>query len=160
MKTLNNRKEIEKRNEFLFKEILKMTKSDYFNKLASIGKPKGFGEGKWSLKNPTAGRCGSVINALRLSNRIPKGYIACGQNQSGGGSHYYLVNPATSEVIDPTCYQMDEDFIYENYHTKFLPQLSKNVMETLKALELVVDKNIFQIKTDSRGVQTISKKRK
>jgi len=160
MKATNNRNNIEKRNEIFFKEYLGITKEDFFKRLVSIGKPKGFGDGKWSLDNPTAGRCGSVINSLRLANIIPEGYIACGQNESTGGSHYYLINPDSGEVIDPTCYQMNADYNYGDYHTKFLPQISKNVKETMKILGIDVDSNIFQVKTDSRGIQTVSKKRK
>jgi len=158
MININSRKNIEKRNEVFFKEHLGISKEEFFKKLGSIGKPKGFGYGKWSVDNPTAGRCGSVVNSLRLSNTIPRGYIACGQNEPTGGSHYYLINPVSQEVIDPTCYQMDEDYNYGNYHTKFLPQISKNVSDTMKVLGLKIDKTTFTVKTDSRGVQTVSKK--
>ena len=63
------------------------------------------------------------------------------------------------EVIDPTVYQMEDDYCYENYHTKFLPQLSKNVKDTMEVLGLDIDKNKFIKTTTSKGV-TIIKKRK
>jgi hypothetical protein len=159
MKPKNDRKTLEKRNNQYFNDYLGMNLSDYFNKMASIGKPKGFGDGKWSVSNPTAGRCGSVVNSLRISGKIPDGFIACGQKEKSGGSHFYLINPDSNEVIDPTVYQMEDDYCYENYHTKFLPQLSKNVKDTMEVLGLVIDKNKFIKTTTSKGV-TIIKKRK
>ena len=62
---MNNRKEIDERNKVFFKDYLKMSKEEFFDKMRQAGKPKNFGEGKWSNENPTAGRCGSVVGALR-----------------------------------------------------------------------------------------------
>jgi len=155
----NDRKAIEKRNVWLFKDYLGLTTNEFFQRMASIGKPKGFGDGKWSISNPTAGRCGSVVNALRISGKIPDGYIACGQKEKSGGSHFYLINPTTKEIIDPTIYQMDEDYSYENHHTKFLPQLSKNVKDTMRILGLEIDKDKFIMSVTSKGVTIIKKRR-
>ena len=160
MSEINSRNKIEKRNEKYFKEYLNLTKDEFFEKLIKAGKPKGYGDGKWSESNPTAGRCGSVINALRLSNKVPPNYIPCGQNERSGGSHFYFVNPLTREVIDPTVYQMDKEYIYEDWHTRFLPQLSKNVKDTLVALELSIDENKFKIKKSKNGIEIITKTNK
>jgi len=160
MNSINSRENIEVRNEKYFKEYLNLSKKEFFNKLAKAGKPKGFGDGKWSTSNPTAGRCGSVINALRLANKIPINYIPCGQNEKTGGSHFYMINPSTMEVIDPTVYQMDKEYNYKDYHTRFLPQLSKNVKDTLAALELNIDKNKFKIKKSKNGTELITKSKK
>lgn len=154
---MNSRKEIEAKNEVLFKEYLKMNKKEYFNKLKQIGEPKGgFGGDKWSDENPTAGRCASVVGALRLSGKIPKDYVACGQNDQYG-SHYYLVNPDTLEVIDPTCYQMKNEYDYDKYHQQFFPQVSKNVLDTMNILGLEIDETKFKTKKDSRGTLIVSK---
>jgi hypothetical protein len=102
MKKINSKKEVEKRNEKFLKEFLDLTLEEYFAKMRLAGKPKKFANGIWSDLNPTAGRCGSVIGALRISNKIPKGYIPCGQKEAEGGSHFYMINPITNEVIDPT----------------------------------------------------------
>lgn len=153
MKNINSKIEIEKRNEIFLRDILNLSLEEYFKKLASAGKPKGYAENIWNEKNPTAGRCGSVIGALRLSNKIPENYIPCGQNEPNGGSHFYLINKLTNEVIDPTSYQMSQEYKYENYHTKFLPQISKNVEDTLNALELNIDETKFNVTKDKRGVK-------
>jgi hypothetical protein len=160
MKKINSKKEVEKRNEKFLKEFLDLTLEEYFAKMRLAGKPKKFANGIWSDLNPTAGRCGSVIGALRISNKIPKGYIPCGQKEAEGGSHFYMINPITNEVIDPTNYQMKKEYNYENYHTRFLPQLSKNVSDILTALELKIDQEKYQIKLDKRGVTLICKKNK
>ena len=152
----NSRIDIDLRNEIFFK-YLGISKNDFFNRLIKIGKPLKFGDGKWSESNPTAGRCGSVVNAIRLANKIPQGYIACGQSEIGGGSHYYFVNPDTKEVIDPTCYQMEDEYNYDIYHKSFFPQVSKNVQDTMKALDLEIDETIFNIKKSTSGVITVSK---
>ncbi len=158
MKNINSRKEIEKRNLTFFKEILNMNLDEYFEKMKSAGKPKKYAHGKWSEQNPTAGRCGSIIGALRISNKIPEGYIPCGQKEAGGGSHFYMINPISKEVIDPTVYQMIEEYNYENYHTRFLPQLSSNVSDILDVFNLSIDTEIYETKKDSRGVTLICKK--
>lgn len=152
---MNSFKEIDKRNNKFFKEYLKMTKEEFFEKMKQAGKPKGYGEDTWSNDNPTAGRCGSVVNALRLSGKIPDGYFACGQNDEGG-SHYYLINPNTGVVIDPTCYQMEDDYEYGKYHKNFFPQVSKNVLDTMKVLGLEIDKTKFRTKK-SRNTLIVSK---
>ena len=154
---MNSRKEIEAKNEVLFKEYLKMNKEEYFNKLRQIGKPKGgFGGDKWSDENPTAGRCGSVVNALRLSGKVPDGYVACGQNDKDG-SHFYFINPNTGKIIDPTCYQMNDEYEYGKYHKKFYPQVGKNVLDTMNILGLEIDETKFKTKKDSRGTLIVSK---
>jgi hypothetical protein len=160
MKNINSRMEIEKRNEIFIRDFLNLSLDEYFKKLASAGKPKGYADNIWSEENPTAGRCGSVIGALRLSNKIPKDYIACGQNELNGGSHFYLINTTTNEVIDPTSYQMNKEYNYENYHTKFLPQISKNVADTLNALDLKIDETKFKVVKDKRGVKLAIKIKK
>jgi hypothetical protein len=80
-------------------------------------------------------------------------YIPCGQNEPNEGSHFCLINKLTNEIIDPTTYQMNKECNYENYHTKFLPHISKNVTDTLNALELKIDENIFNVTKDERGVK-------
>jgi len=152
---MNSRKEIEAKNEVLFKEYLKMNKEEYFNKLRQIGKPKRFGEG-WNDDNPTKGRCGSVVNALRLSGKVPDGYVACGQNDKDG-SHFYFINPNTGKIIDPTCYQMNDEYEYGKYHKKFYPQVGKNVLDTMNILGLEIDETKFKTKKDSRGTLIVSK---
>jgi len=67
---------------------------------------------------------------------------------------------STMEVIDPTVYQMDKEYNYKDYHTRFLPQLSKNVKDTLAALELNIDKNKFKIKKSKNGTELITKSKK
>ena len=158
MSNINSRKEIERRNLYFFKEVLNISIEEYFEKMIRAGKPKKYANGKWSKQNPTAGRCGSVIGALRISNKIPEGYIACGQKETGGGSHFYMINPISKEVIDPTVYQMTEEYNYENYHTRFLPQLSGNVSDILNVFNLSIDTEIFETKKDSRGVTLVCKK--
>ena len=158
MSNINSRIEIEKRNEIFFKETLNLSLEDYLKKMIRAGKPEKFAHDRWSEQNPTAGRCGSVIGALRISNRIPAGYIPCGQKEVDGGSHFYMINPKTKEVIDPTVYQMTKEYDYENYHTRFLPQLSANVSDILKEFDLSIDNLIFEKKTDKRGVTLICKK--
>ena len=125
---MNNFKEIDKRNIKYFKEYLNISKEEFFDKMKQAGKPKRFGEG-WSEDNPTAGRCGSVVNAIRLSGKIPEGYIACGQNDNGG-SDYYLINPNTGKVIDPTCYQMEGDYEYGMSFVYYLNGLYEEQPET------------------------------
>jgi hypothetical protein len=158
MSNINSRKEIEKRNEIFFKEILNLSLEEYLEKMIRAGKPKKYAHDHWSKQNPTAGRCGSVIGALRISNKIPPGYIPCGQKEAGGGSHFYMINPKTKEVIDPTVYQMNKEYDYDNYHTRFLPQLSSNVSDILSEFNLSIDNLIFEKRTDKRGVTLICKK--
>ena len=158
MSIINSRIEIEKRNEIFFKETLNLSLEDYLKKMIRAGKPKKYAHDHWSEQNPTAGRCGSVIGALRISNKIPAGYIPCGQKEADGGSHFYMINPKTKEVIDPTVYQMTKEYDYENYHTRFLPQLSANVSDILNEFDLSIDNLIFEKKTDKRGVTLICKK--
>jgi len=155
MRNINSRNKIIERNRIFFSKYLNMTENEFFNRLSLAGPPKGFATKVWSTKNPTAGRCGSVINALRLSSKLPIGFIACGQNEKSGGSHYYLINPITNEVIDPTVYQMDKPYTYEKFHTKFLPQLSENVKKTLKALDLEIDKSKFTVTKSKSGTDII-----
>ena len=152
---MNSFKEIDRRNIKFLKEYLEMTKVEFFDKMRKAGKPKRFGEG-WNDDNPTKGRCGSVVNALRLSGKIPNGYFACGQNDKDG-SHYYLINPKTGEVIDPTCYQMEDDYEYGKYHKNFFPQVSNNVLDIMKVLGLEIDKTKFKIKK-IRNTLIVSKK--
>jgi hypothetical protein len=158
MSNINSRKEIEKRNETFFKETLNLSLEEFLKKMIRAGKPKKYAHGKWSEQNPTAGRCGSVIGALRISNNIPEGYIPCGQKEANGGSHFYLINSKTKEVIDPTVYQMCEEYNYDNYHTRFLPQLSSNVSDILIEFNLSLDTNKFETKKDKRGVTLVCKK--
>lgn len=158
MSNINSREEIERRNLIFFKEVLNISLEEYFEKMISAGKPKKYANGKWNKENPTAGRCGSVIGALRVSNKIPKGFIACGQKEASGGSHFYLINPISKAVIDPTVYQMTGEYQYENYHTRFLPQLSSNVSDILNVFNLSIDNEIFEVKKDGRGVTLVCKK--
>jgi len=154
---MNNRKEIDERNKVFFIDHLKISKEEFLDKMRQAGKPKnGFGEGRWSNENPTAGRCGSVVNALRLSGKVPDGYVACGQNDKDG-SHFYFINPNTGEVIDPTCYQMNDEYEYGKYHKKFYPQVGKNVLDIMEVLNLKIDETKFIKKKDSRGTLIVSK---
>lgn len=152
---MNLRDDINQRNIKFFKEFLGLSKNDFFDKMRKIGRPKGFGKYKWSNENPTAGRCGSVVNAIRLSGKIPKDYQACWQKDNEG-THYYMINEENGKVIDPTCYQMVEDYNYENHKKSFLPQIGKNVIDVMHILELKIDENKFLVRKDSRGVKLVS----
>ena len=79
---MNTKSEINQRNIKFFKKFFGITKDEFFDKMRKAGKPKGFGEDKWSDENPTAGRCGSVVGAIRLSGKIPENYTACWQRDS------------------------------------------------------------------------------
>jgi len=154
---MNSKTKINQRNIKFFKEYLEMSKDEFFDKMRQAGKPKkGFGEGRWNNENPTAGRCGSVVGALRLSGRIPDEYIACWQRDNDG-THYYLINPNTGKVIDPTCYQMKNEYDYDKYHQQFYPQVSKNVLDIMNILGLEIDETKFKTNKDSSGRLIVSK---
>ena len=156
---MNTKSEINQRNIKFFRKFFGITKDEFFDKMRKAGKPKDFGKDKWSDENPTAGRCGSVVGAIRLSGKIPENYTACWQRDSEG-THFYLINEETGEVIDPTCYQMTDDYKYENHKKSFLPQIGKNVLDTMNVLGLKLNENKFSIKQDSRGVMLVSKRSK
>jgi len=153
---MNSRNEIEKRNEKYFEEYLNITKEEYFDLMRKAGKPREFGD-NWSSDNPTAGRCGSVINAFRLSGKVPEGYIPCWQKDNVR-THYYFINQETNEVIDPTYYQMNNEYDYRGYKKSFLPQVGKNVVDIMEVFNLKIDQTKFAKKM-SRNTLIVSKKK-
>ena len=140
---MNSRKEIIIRNRKYLDEYLNMTENEWFNLLRDIGKPDNHGQ-DWSYDNPTCGWCGGVTNALRLSGRVPDGFIACRHKFDG---HFYMINPTTKEVIDLTIYQNKGEYKhdYSLYIQKFMNVLSKNVKKILQALDLKIDKTKFTL---------------
>jgi len=141
---MNKKSDIHNRNVKFLKKNLGISFDAYLQLMTKAGRPIKFGD-KWSAENPTAGRCGSVVNALRLSGKVPNGYTPCWQKSDDGGTHYYFINKDTNEVIDPTCYQMDY-YIYKDSKTSFLPQVGNNVKQIMKIFNLKIDNNIFEEK--------------
>lgn len=143
---LNHRSNIEKRNEIFLKEEFNLSLEQWFEKFRELGPPSNKFKDQWSLQNPTRSWCGGVTSGLRLSGRIPKGYIPC---RNKVDPHYYFINPKTNEIIDLTVYQMDGEYGYDylNYSQQFMNVLSKTIKLFLGKFNLDIDKNQFAINT-------------
>jgi hypothetical protein len=140
---MNYRKDIINRNREYLKKYFDLTEEQWLALMRNVGKPENYGE-DWSINNPTRGWCGGVNSALRLSGKIPEGFVAC---RNKIDSHFYMVNPKTNEVIDLTIYQINGEYGYDyfNYHQKFMNVLSKNVSRILNALDLKIDKSKYTL---------------
>jgi hypothetical protein len=139
---MNSRKNIIKRNRDYLSNYFSMSENQWLEFMKLVGKPDNKFGASWSPENPTSGWCGGVTMALRISGKIPEGYIACRQKDD---AHYYIVNPSTEEVIDLTIYQMSGEYEHDylEYNIRFMNVLSKNVKKLLKALDLKIDESKF-----------------
>ena len=143
---MNSRKEIISRNRKYLEGQLNMTENEWLEFLKNVGKPlNGFGN-DWTPENPSCAWCAGVTSALRLSGKIPDGYVPC-RNKEKDGRHYYMINPNTNEVIDLTIYQIDGEYEYDYsiYSRQFGNVLSKNTKKMLDALRFEIDTTKFTI---------------
>ncbi len=158
MKNLNSRREIEKRNEQFLKCEFGLTKQEWIEIFKELGPPSNKFKNNWNLNNPTSSWCGGVTSSLRLSGRIPKGYIPCRNSEDKGG-HYYFVNISTNEIIDLTIYQMEGEYNYNylSFDQIFMNVYSKTIKTFMNKMNLKVNPKIFKITKKSNGVEYISK---
>ena len=141
---MNSRAKVIERNKKFLKECFGWTEENWLNFMHEVGPPLN----KYGINpdpaNPTKGWCGGVTRALRLSGKVPEGYISCRQKND---PHYYLINPISQEVIDLTIYQMKEDYEhdYTDYKRTFMNVLSNSVSMLMKRLDLKIDTSKFCI---------------
>ena len=158
MKNINSKKEIEKRNEYFLKDVFGLSVNEWIEIFRNLGPPNNKFKSNWNLNNPTSSWCGGVTSSLRLSGKIPKGYIPC-RNTNDKGGHYYFVNQTTKEIIDLTIYQMKEEyqFDYLAYNQIFMNVYSKTIKAFMNKMNLKVNPKLFKITKSSNGVEYISK---
>ena len=159
MKNINTKKQIELRNEQFLKDTFGLSVNEWIEVFKELGPPINKFKSNWNLSNPTSAWCGGVTSSLRLSGRIPKGYIPC-RNTKDKGGHYYFVNPSTKEIIDLTIYQMKGEYQYDYlaFDQIFMNVYSKSMKAFMNKMNLKVNPGIFKISKSSNGVEYISKK--
>lgn len=157
MTKINKRKEVVRRNKEYLKKHFKMSEREWFDFMKNYGPPRKEFSTNWNDKNPTSGWCGGVTNSLRLSGKVPDGYIACRQKKD---RHYYMINPGTGRAIDLTIYQFNNEysFDYRDYTKSFMNVLSHDVKYLMKALGLKIDRTKFKTKKGKNGLTFIIKK--
>ena len=158
MKNVNSRKKIENRNEQFLKEEFSLSIEEWFEIFKELGPPNNKFKSNWNFNNPTSSWCGGVTSSLRLSGKIPKGYIPC-RNTNDKGGHYYFVNQTTKEIIDLTIYQMKGEYQYDYlaYDQIFMNVYSKTMKTFMNKMNLKVNPKLFKINKSSNGVEYISK---
>lgn len=139
---MNNRKEITERNRIYLKDYFKMEENDWLDFLRNVGPPLNVYGLNWSPNNPAQGWCGGVTMALRLSGKVPDGYIPCRHKSE---AHFYMINPNSKKVIDLTIYQFEGEykFDYTDYQERFMNVLSNSVSMLMDKLGLKIDSNKF-----------------
>jgi len=141
---MNSRAKVTERNKKFLKECFGWTEENWLDFMREVGPPLNKYGANPDPTNPTKGWCGGVTMALRLSGKVPEGYIACRQKID---PHYYMINPITKEVIDLTIYQMKEEYEhdYTDYSRRFMNVLSLSVSMLMQKLNLEIDPNKFYI---------------
>lgn len=89
---INSRKEIIQRNRKYLMDNFKMEEKDWLNFLRTVGPPLNKYGRNWNQNNPTQGWCGGVTMALRLSGKVPEGFIPCRHKSD---AHFYMINPTS-----------------------------------------------------------------
>lgn len=153
---MNSRKKIIERNREYLKNTFNWEENQWFEFLREVGPPLNEFGNNPDQNNPTKGWCGGVTMALRLSGKVPKGYLAC---RNKNDPHFYMINQASNEVIDLTIYQFDGEYQhdYTEYNQRFMNVLSNSVALLMDRWNLDIDPTKFYT---VKKRQTFIKKRR
>ena len=155
---INTPQKIKVRNETFIKDEFGLTLNQWLEIFKELGPPSNKFKSSWNIDNPTCSWCGGVTSSLRLSGKVPSGYIPC-RNTKDIGGHYYFVNPNSKEVIDLTIYQMGEEYKYDylEFDQVFMNVYSKTIKLFMQKMNMKVDSKYFRIIKSKNGVEYISK---